>query len=131
MASSGEVVRQWTAAVMAGGLGLEFIDEAMVMENTPNFPITGPYHGHEGVRRWWGDLTEAFEEMRIELDEIVEVDDETAYTTQRIVGRFRATGIEIDEPWAAAYWVRNGRIVRTAGFGSGRSARRALGLPDR
>lgn len=114
---------------MAGDLGLDVLSEEMVMENVPQFPVTGPYHGHDGVRAWWRDLTEAFEEVRIEFDEVVELDGERVLTSQRLIGRFRSTGIDADERWAAAHWVRDGKIVRTAGFASRRAALGALGAP--
>jgi len=40
---------------MAGDLGLDVLSEQMVMENVPQFPVTGPYHGHDDVRAWWRD----------------------------------------------------------------------------
>jgi len=46
------------------------------LDNIVQFPITGPYHGHEGLGRWWKDVAEAFEEIRFEVEELIDLDDE-------------------------------------------------------
>jgi ketosteroid isomerase-like protein len=126
--TSGEVVRRWTSRAGAGELWPELCDEDIVIENVAGFPITGPYRGHAGLQQWWDDLADAFEELRIEVDELVELDEERVLTTQRLVGRFAKTGIEVDTPWASVISVRDGKIVRMAGYASKARALRALGL---
>ena len=96
--------------------------------NAEGWVIETVYRGHEGLRRWWEDLAEAFGDFRIVLEEALEVDEERVLTTQRFVGRFRATEIPFDGPWASILWVRDGRIVRAQGHLSKRRAMRAAGL---
>jgi ketosteroid isomerase-like protein len=125
-----ETVRQWFGRLADGDAGADLCSAEVRIDNVAEFPITGPYHGHDGVRRWWSDLRDAIDELRIELEELVEVDDERVLTTQRMVGRFRHTGIELDALWASIVWVRRGKIVRAAGHSSRRGAFRAAGLPE-
>ena len=49
-------------------------------------------------------------------------------TVQRIVGRFRLTGIEVDHVWGSIVSVREGKIASAVGHASPGQAKRAAGL---
>ena len=106
----------------------EICDPEIVIRNWDESPIPGPYHGHEGLRRWWADFAEVLEGVRLELKEIVVVDDERVVTTQHVVGRFRLTGIEVDGPFGAVVTVRDGKILSAIGYASPGLAKKAVGL---
>jgi ketosteroid isomerase-like protein len=124
-----EVVRRWFGRLAEGEAGEELCDPEVRIDNVAGFPITGPYLGHDGVRRWWSDLQDAIDELHLELEALEEVDEERVVTSQRIVGRFRHTGIPLDAPWASVVWVANGKIARAEGYGSRRRALEAAGRP--
>jgi ketosteroid isomerase-like protein len=98
--------------------------------NAQGWVIATSYHGHAGLQRWWEDLAEAFGDFRIELEEVLEIDDERVVTTQRFVGHFRATDIPFDGLWASILWIREGKIVRAQGYLSKRRALRAAGVAE-
>jgi ketosteroid isomerase-like protein len=123
-------VQEWFDRFAAGDAGVDLCDPGIRIDNLAEFPITGPYHGHAGVRQWWRDLLDAIDDLRIELDGLEQLDGERVLTTQRIVGRFRHTGIELDARWASIVTVRDGRVVRAIGYGSRRQALRAAGEPE-
>jgi hypothetical protein len=50
--------------------------------------MTGPYLGHEGVRRWWDDIADAFENLHYELPELVDVDEDRVVTSSASSGDF-------------------------------------------
>jgi uncharacterized protein len=104
-------------------------DRDVEIINAEGWALESVYHGHEGLRRWWEDLAEVFEDFRIVVEEMHEVDEERVLTTQRFIGRFRATRLPFNGPWASILWVRNGKIVRAQGFLTKRRAMRAAGLP--
>jgi ketosteroid isomerase-like protein len=103
-------------------------DPEVEINNAAGWVIETDYHGYAGLRRWWEDLAEAFDDFGLELDEVIEIDEERVLTTQRFVGHFRSTDIEFDGPWASILWVREGKIVRAQGHLSKRRAMRAAGL---
>ena len=103
-------------------------DPEVEVSNAAGWVIETDYHGHEGLRQWWDDLAEAFDDFGLELEGMEEIDEERVLTTQRFVGHFRATGLPFDGPWASILWIRNGRIVRAEGHLSKRRAVRAAGL---
>jgi ketosteroid isomerase-like protein len=107
----------------------ELWDRDVEIINAEGWALESVYRGHEGLQRWWEDLAEVFEDFRIVLEEIQEVDEERVLTTQRFIGRFRATRLPFDGPWASILWVRDGKIVRAQGFLSKRRAMRAAGMP--
>jgi ketosteroid isomerase-like protein len=97
--------------------------------NAEGWVIQTTYRGHEGLRRWWADLAEAFGDFRIVLEEWVAVDEERVLTTQRFVAHFRTTDIPFDGRWWSIIWVKDGKVVRGQGHLSRRRAMRAAGLP--
>lgn len=96
--------------------------------NAEGWVIQTTYRGHEGLRRWWEDLAEAFGDFRIVLEDRLEVDEERVLTTQRFVAHFRTTDIPFDGRWASIIWIRDGKVVRGHGHLSKRRAMRAAGL---
>jgi ketosteroid isomerase-like protein len=125
-----EVVRRWGEALSRGDLPLELSDPELRLDNIAEFPNTGPYHGHEGLRRWWQDVADAFDEVRFEFEKLIGVDDERVVSVQRTIGRFRHTGIPIDNRWASLFWVREGRVTRAVGYVSEKRALEAAGLSE-
>ena len=122
------LVRRWFRGLGRGELTPEICDPEIVIRNWDESPVRGPYHGHEGLGQWWADLADAIEEMRLELDEATDLGDGRVLTIQRIVGRFRLTGIELDAPWGSILTVGDGKILSATGYATPGQARRAAGL---
>ncbi len=123
-----ETIRRWFDALRRGDPAPEMCDPEIEIRNWAEAPITGPYHGHEGVQRWWDDVTEAFEEVHFELLDLEPIDEVRCLTVQRLVGNFRLTGIEVSGDWGAIISVRQGKILSAIGYATPRRARRAAGL---
>jgi ketosteroid isomerase-like protein len=96
-----EVVRRWFAGLERGELSLEICDPEIVISNWEESPVRGPYRGHDGLREWWADFAEVFEDVHLELKEALDVGDGRVVTTQHVVGRLRLTGIDVDGPFGA------------------------------
>jgi ketosteroid isomerase-like protein len=126
--TAGAVVTRWFDALAEGDSAPHLCDPEIEIRNWDTAPITGPYFGHEGVRQWWADLADAIEDLHFELLEIEPIDDRRCLTVQRLVGRFRLTGIDVDVAWGAIVTVRDGKILSAVGYASPRGARRAAGL---
>lgn len=125
-----ELVRRFFERLNVGELSPECCDPEIEIRNWAHSPMPGPYRGHEGLLRWWGDLSEAFEDVRLELKEVVDVDDERVVTVQRIIGSFRHTGIRLDAAWGSVIGVRERLIVSAVGYSSPQEAKRAAGLSE-
>jgi ketosteroid isomerase-like protein len=123
-----DVVRRWFDSLAAGDPAPRMCDPEIEIRNWAEFPIPGPYFGHDGVEQWWADVADAFEDVHFELQQIEPIDDHRCLITPRVVGRFRLTGIDVDASWGAIVAVRDGRILSAIGYTSPRRARRAAGL---
>lgn len=125
-----ETVRRWFAAIAEGELASHLWDADLIVDNTPEFPITGPYRGYDGLQRWWDDLAEVVAGARVELDEATRLDEERVLTIQRLVGDMAYTGIPVDAPWAAIWIVRHGRLCRVSGYATREQALKAAALSE-
>jgi ketosteroid isomerase-like protein len=72
--------------------------------------IEGGYRGHDGMRRWWGNLLAAFPNFTSEVDEVRDFGDVTVAAL-----RNRGHGADTDTPfeqpvWNAVRW-RRGRCI--------------------
>ena len=126
-----EIARAWAQALREGDLGERFWHPELVIENAEGWVLPVTYRGHEGLHRWWHDLSEAFSEFAMLVDEIEPVDEERLLTSQRFVGTFRETGLPLDGPWSSVLTVRDGLIVHAVGYLSKGQALRALATEAR
>jgi hypothetical protein len=74
--------------------------------------ITTEYVGIEGLRRGWEDFLRSFESVRIQFEDIVEVDDAVLVDTVTLIGVPRGTEVEVEQPAAAIFEFDQGRLVR-------------------
>jgi ketosteroid isomerase-like protein len=123
-----ELVRRWFARAAEGDPATDHWHPQCVIENAEGWVIEASYTGREGMQHWWDELAEAFSEFRLVLESAEAVDDERVLTTQRAIGRFRATGIAGDMPWAGILTVREGLLIHAIGFFTESQARDAAGL---
>ena len=91
-------------------------------------PISGPYRGLDGLRRWREDTFDVIEDWRLLLDEVITGDDpDVMVVTQRFVGRMTHTGLTADFPLTAVVRFRDGLIVRFEGYRERAEALKAVG----
>ena len=110
-------------------LWLEFFDDEVELRNPPEFPLQGPFRGHEGVRKWAAEVWEVISELHHEIEEIIEAPDgETVVSVQRTQGRMRHTQLPSNVQWATVWTFRAGKVVRGEGFMRRAEALEAAGL---
>jgi ketosteroid isomerase-like protein len=111
-------------------LHLESFDPEVELRNPPEFPLRGPFRGHDGVRQWANEIWEVFTDLHNEIDEIVEIDDETIVSVQRTQARMRHTQLPADTKWATVWRFKDGRVWRGEGYWTRAEALEAAGLPE-
>jgi ketosteroid isomerase-like protein len=124
------VRRVWEVISSDGDLPFELWDANLRIENMPEFPIRGPYEGHQGLARWRDDLAEVIEDLRFEVKEVIGLDEEHVLSVQRALGRASYTGITMDHVWASVLTLRKGKIVHARGYWTPEQAREAAGLSE-
>ena len=128
-----EIVRRWWEGFNEDGMPpLALCDEEIEIRNPPDFPVRGPFEGHDGVRRWRNQVFETFENPRVEPTRIVDVhgDGKTVLMLLRATGTASHTGIEIDYEWGAVWTIREGKLLRAQGYMSPAAALEAAGLSE-
>ena len=55
-------------------LYLESWDPEVEIRNPPEFPLRGPFRGHDGVRQWANEIWEVFTDFHNEIEEIAEIE---------------------------------------------------------
>ena len=111
---SATAVRTLYARWNAGDRGHleEFCAPTIVLESPFSSVAGEPYRGYAGMERWMRDCDEQFADWRVDLEDVREVG-ENVIAIGRVHGRGRASGIEVDVPFAqVAAFGNDGRITR-------------------
>ena len=128
------MVRRWAERLEAGDPGVELCSPDIEIRNWPESPIPGPFHGHDGVRRWWdavNDLDVATDIQLFSLQEIIEVDEHRVVVINRARVRGRSSGIEmVDRLWGGVITARDGRVISAMGYATPDDAKHAAGLSE-
>jgi ketosteroid isomerase-like protein len=100
---------------------VEFINPEHALE-------PGTRHGHDGLRVGLGAMLEVFENLKFELERVVENGDHVV-----ALGSFRArgrgSGMEVVATFAVLATLRDGKMVRYEWFTEAAEALRAAGIP--
>lgn len=90
-------------------------------------PDGGEYHGRAGLAAAWRDFLGAWDDFRIEGEEIVPGEGGSYVLLLRLEGRGHGSGMAIDAEVANLVHVRDGRIDRLEMFWDRAAALRAAG----
>jgi len=105
----------------------DFAAEGVVDLSRAVGPTQGTY-GREAAREIWDDFAEAWQAMRIECDEFVEVDDKVV-TPLTLHARGRG-GIQTDAKPTWVWTLRHQQVIRAEMYQSRDEALEAVGLRE-
>jgi ketosteroid isomerase-like protein len=130
-----EIVRQFIEAARSGeGDAIEaFIAVSdKNIEHTRLPAASGPdtYRGHDGVRLWFNDMADLWQEWRNEIEELVEVDPDTVAARLRFIAVGRESGVPVEAALGLVCVLSEGRVVRSRTYASGEAALQAVGLSE-
>ncbi len=126
-----ELVRRWLEGLERGEVSPELCDPEIEIRNWAESPAPGPYHGYDGLHRWWRTVADpdiVVDPRPFQVEEMIDVGDDRVVVIQRLTGKARYSGIEFDEVWGAVITVRDGKIFSALGYASPEDAKRAAGL---
>jgi ketosteroid isomerase-like protein len=109
---------------------LPFLEPDIEWINEHPVPMRGTYRGHEGVRRYFKELTALFEDLRLEPEEFIPVGNEYVLIFQRVRGRGTRTGVEGAQPVATLWKVGRLGAAQVRLFYDRATALDAAGLED-
>jgi ketosteroid isomerase-like protein len=124
-----EVVRRMYDAYARGDyeLTLSYHDPEIEFSQPAQEPGAGTYHGHQGIIRAMTKWVGAWDDYRVEVEELVDSGDHVLAKT-RHHGRGKSSGVEVERQIFQLYTLRNGRIVRTRMYYDEAEARKAAGM---
>ena len=87
------------------------------------------YRGHDGIRQYVSDLNDAWEIVRADVDDGLEVGD-IALLVGRIHYRGKTSGVETESPAGWMFKFRDGKVLRFRAFREPDQAIEATGLSE-
>jgi ketosteroid isomerase-like protein len=130
-----EFARRGYEAFNEGGVEaiLAFLEQDIEWVNEHPVPLRGTYVGHDGVRKYFEELTALFEDLRLEPEEFIPVGNQYVLVFLRVRGRGITTGVEDAQPIANLWTVGQRGAARVRLFYDRAEALSAAGLegPDR
>jgi ketosteroid isomerase-like protein len=91
--------------------------------------MEGGYRGHEGVRRWWRDVLDAFPDFTVKVIDVRDLGDVTL-TRMRACGHGAGSVIPFEQTlWVAARW-RQQKVIWSRVFATEAEALEAVGLSE-
>ena len=109
-----EVVERWYVAYNAGDLEgvLALMDPKVTLTSAGMSGVEGSEHvGHGGMRRYFADLWETWEDPRVVVERFIDHGD-SVVMLGHTTGRGRLSGIDLEFAVATIVDVRDGLIVR-------------------
>ncbi len=113
-----------------GAPPFEMFDPEVEIINFGSFPVTRPYHGHEGMVQWLVDMSEPFEGFRFELVDVLAHDDERVVTTCRATAESKKGGPPFELVWGTVWTFRQGKIAKAESSRTAEEALDAAGLSE-
>lgn len=89
------------------------------------------YRGHAGIREWYGDVNELWEEFGLSADAFEELDPSTLLVNVTWSGRAKGASALLDGPGFAVIGFRGEKVTDIALYMDEASARRAAPGPNR
>ena len=87
------------------------------------------YHGHDGLRRFFGEWHEAWGKIEYDYEELIEAGEQViSVVTRHAHGR--ASGVEVERSFALVWTLREGKVVRVVWFLTREEALEAVGLRE-
>jgi uncharacterized protein len=129
-----ELLRRGYAAFSARDIDfvLSFVDPEVELEvytERPDMTDT-VYRGHQGFLKNLAELTEVFDDFRIEPEELTEGGD-AIFAVVRAMGRGRSSGVFIDQRLFHVWTIRDSKVLRLEIHSDRERALRAAGIGSR
>jgi ketosteroid isomerase-like protein len=87
------------------------------------------YHGHDGLRDLFREWHEAWGKIEYDYEELIEAGEQVIAVVNRHA-RGRASGVEVERPFALLWTLREGKVVRVVWYLTREEALEAAGLSE-
>ena len=131
-----EVVRRLLRANRSGppeetrDVALSLTDSDVLFRSRITAVEGAEYAGHEGVHRYFEDLSETFEEWRNEPEEFAEVSPAAVLVDNAFRGVGKSSGMEVELRSAIVFVVVEEKVIRCLSYPTRTEALEAAGLSE-
>jgi uncharacterized protein len=108
---------------------LAHIDPEIEWHQSSAFPDARTFQGHEGVREFFEQIFEIFDESDFIPEEIIDLGDRIV-VVHRFVGRGQGSRVPVEVREASLWTLRQGKAIRQEAFASKAEALEAAGLSE-
>jgi ketosteroid isomerase-like protein len=119
-----EIVRSIYAAWLQGESAGSLIDPEIEYVNPSDAVESGTRRG----RKAFAGIRDAYEDVRVEPEEIIDAGDDEVVVIARVTGKGRGSGVEIDWRQGYVWTIRDGKGIRFRWFTDPEQALEAAGL---
>jgi ketosteroid isomerase-like protein len=109
---------------------LEHIHPEITWNAPPEWLEKRVYSGHEGIRELAASWEENFEEYRLDIERLVELDHDRALALVHQRGTIRGSGMEVEQAVAFIAEMRDGLVARVDVHFSWEAGLEAAGLSE-
>ena len=124
-------IRQMYDAYSRGdyAAGLSCLDPEIEFSQPTDEPGGGTFHGHEGVIEAFTKWTGAWNDYRVEVEDLTDLGDCVLAKT-RHYGRGKGSGVAVEQEIFQLWTLRDGKVVRAAMYYEEAEAREAAQRPS-
>jgi ketosteroid isomerase-like protein len=90
--------------------------------------LEGTYRSPDALEEWMRTLRSEWETFTVSLGEVIRDDGDVMVITERLAGRGRESGIEVEMLVFSVYWSEGGKIVKRRSYRSSEEALAAAGV---
>ena len=105
------------------------IDPEIEWHQSSAFPDARTYHGHAGVREFFEQIFQIFDESDFTPEEIIDLGDRIV-VVHRFVGRGQGSRVPVEVNETSVWTLSEGRAIRQQAFVTKAEALEAAGLPE-
>ncbi|MEK6276628.1 MAG: nuclear transport factor 2 family protein [Actinomycetota bacterium] len=89
----------------------ELISEDLEFDSTFAASEGRVFRGHAGIRQYFVALEESFEDLRLDIEDLIDVGDERVVLLVRVSGRGKGSGVPVQHPYGQV-WTLSGQTTR-------------------
>ena len=91
---------------------LDLMHPEVEVVDLPHAPDGRRHAGRAAIAAWFGSMEEVWDGLRLDAEEVTELDGERVLAVVRLSGRARSSGMEIEQRVATVFTIRDGKTVR-------------------
>jgi ketosteroid isomerase-like protein len=109
-----DLAHEGFAALSRGGVAaaLEYFDSNVELVQPPEWPEDRVLHGHDGVRKILASWAEQFDEFRLDLERVIDVDERHVVVFAYQRGRVKDSDQELEQRLGFYCEIRDRKVTR-------------------